>query len=124
MIFKAPRSVRHQLLHTLVFSSVLALDGCAGGAGLTPTPQTTSAPSEVTVAALPSGSGSSSGSGAAVAEDPEVQVASGDPRYCERGWPTTKAGTRPPAYHCTTVTLEDGTEREECSDEVGPCVLR
>ena len=103
MLFERP----HRLLHSLVFASALCLDGCA-----TTTPQPTLASATaVEVAPAP-----------VLSETPPDPLA--DARICERGWPTTKAGNGNDFQDCKTVTLHDGTERTECTDQEGRCALR
>ena len=115
MILK-PRA--HRLLHSLVFSCVLCLEGCAG---------TLSPPVDASTHANPSStaSSSSSSSSAMASAEPRLSATPPDPladaRACERGWPTTKAGNGNYFRECKTITLADGTERTECSDQEGRC---
>ena len=104
MILKRPKN--HRLLHSLVFSSVLCLQGCAG--------------------TLPESADASS---ALESPEPERQLSASAPdpladaRICERGWPTTKAGNGNSFQDCKTTTLANGSERTECSDQEGRCAL-
>lgn len=71
-------------------------------------------------------SSSSSSSSSAYAE-PRLSATPPDPladaRICERGWPTTKAGNGNSFQECKTMTLADGSERTECTDQEGRCAL-
>ena len=121
MIFKRPKV--HRLFHSLVFSSVLCLEGCAT---TMPAAQDASSASAATSQTVESSSSSSSSSSSAYAE-PRLSATPPDPladaRICERGWPTTKAGNGNSFQECKTMTLADGSERTECTDQEGRCAL-
>jgi len=109
---------RHRLLHSLVFSSVLAAGGCgaASPAPLEPAPLAqntyaeTSAPRSEAGVYAESSEGAVSSEGAGATEEPAVSR-----RYCEPGWPTTKGST------CEeTVNDEGETETVCCGGSVPP----
>ena len=92
--------MKHRLLHTLVFSSGLLLDGCATTHGSmpdagpaqpdapVPTPDAMATPD------APSAPDAFEPPDAFVPPDafsPDAAVIITDPRACEPGWPTTKA---------------------------------
>lgn len=138
--------MKHRFLHTLVFSSVMALEGCAGAPSTPesgPAPRAEEAGSEEAAVAGAYGSslGSTSGSSglasssassgasssqgssrsASLAPEPAEAVAA-DMRLCEVGWGTTKSGRHQvDPWDCSTVSV-DGVERTECTDAAGRCV--
>ena len=105
--------IPHRLLHTLVFSSSLALSACAGapepsaqGRRSAPRAAATSSASASSGPAAPASS-SSAGS-ATTASDGLAAI-----RSCETGWPTTKGAT------CESTELEDGRTATLCCSSFG-----
>lgn len=131
--------MKHRFLHTLVFSSVLALEGCAStppqpldaeasasGSGAE-TEQPAPSESYVGSSAYGSSAGSSSASGssgsASRAPEPSAtETSAADMRQCEVGWGTTKSGQgQVDPWDCSVVSV-DGVERTECTDASGRCL--
>lgn len=117
------RTNRHRLLHTLVISSVLALDGCGTSAPPATTAPAAAAGGEAVSRREPAPSAPEVSANEPDAALPEARIAAADVRYCDRGWPTTKGGGNP-APICQAVTDADGTVHETCEDQDGPCVRR
>ena len=128
--------MRHRLLHTLVFSSGLLLDGCAtthgsipdAGPALPDAPVLT--PDGMATADAPIAPDAFEAPDAFVPPDafsPDAAVVITDPRACEPGWPTTKAvfeverdGVR---YGCRTpAVLPDDPDLSLCCviEEIAP----
>ncbi|MFK7998911.1 MAG: hypothetical protein AB8H86_04915 [Polyangiales bacterium] len=134
--------MKHRFLHTLVFSSVLALEGCAStppealdvdtassGSGAEVVEASTSSESYGGSAYGGSSEGSSSASGSGyagtVSRAPEPAVAEAEVtemRQCEVGWGTTKSGRRRVDPWDCSVVRADGVERTECTDASGRCL--
>lgn len=141
--------MKHRFLHTLVFSSVLALEGCASTPPETLEAEASASGSGAEVverasapvyaenesadgsASAGSSSGSSSGSsrgsasGSRAPEPAAAVEAQADVvamRECEVGWGTTKSGRRQiDPWDCSAVSVE-GVERTECTDASGRCL--
>ena len=111
-------SAPHRLLHTLVLSSAYLLEGCAVSHRVdTPDASAPAADASAPIdAAAPVDAAAPIDAAAPVdaAEpiDAATPVDAGDPRFCEPGWPTTKAqrtieieGT---TYVCSWLDESDG----------------
>ena len=106
------RKVSHRFFHTLVFSSFLVLDGCASA----PAPVTTPLPIDQETSSAAAAETST------VAVHPDLIAMGEDARFCEVGWPTTKAGNGNAFLECKTVERADGSDVTECTDQEGRCV--
>lgn len=107
---------KHRLLHTLVFSSALAVGGCgaAAPAPLEPAAETSYAEAETSTALV-----TTQAEPVAIAnmDSPYAAGTAGSDagsalRYCENGWPTTKGAS----LRCETSTDAEGESETVCCD--------
>lgn len=116
----------HRLLHSLVFSSVMVLEGLGCAVSHhgpdedppAPPPPPRHFDPPVDDGGLPGDAGGEdSGAPQLDAGEPADPADAGDPRLCEPGWPTTKAS------YCAVVDMDSEFERIVCCNSFGeePC---
>ncbi|MFK7984706.1 MAG: hypothetical protein AB8I08_01665 [Sandaracinaceae bacterium] len=114
---------RHRLLHTLVFSSVLAAGGCGAATPAPLEPVAAARPVSVEPAAdapeyepVAYASQTDADRDAEGEGRTEASPASTVERYCEPGWPTTKGAS----LRCETTPDPEGAMRTVCCDRLYP----